>query len=85
MGKYTGCHINESCGLKLEDAGPKCSQIQTGKIEASTRRLAPLSDIKQLVETLVQNSTYGYLPSGLSCSNSEGDGAKVINKTIWKC
>ena len=73
LGMYTGCRINELCSLKLEDVGPDYFQIQTGKTEASTRRLPIHSDIKQLVERLVQNSTDGYLLSGLSCSNSDGN------------
>ena len=80
LGMYTGYRINELCGQKLEDAGPDYFQIQTGKTEASTRRLAIHSDIKQLVERLVQNSTDGYLLSGLSYLNSEGKCSKAISK-----
>ena len=80
LGICTGCRVNEFCSLKLEDNGPDYFQIQTGKTEASTRRMPIHSDIKQLVEQLVQNSTDGYLLSGLSCSNSEGNRSKAISK-----
>ena len=64
MGMYTGSRSKKLFGLKLEDAGPDYFQIQTGKTEASTSRLAIHSDIKQLVERLVQNSADGYLLVG---------------------
>lgn len=80
LGMYTGCRINELCSLKIEDIGPDYFQIQTGKTEGSTRRLPIHSDIKQLVERLVQNSSDGYLLSVLSCSNSDGNRSKAISK-----
>ena len=65
LGMYTGCRINELCSLKLENVGPDYFQIQTRKTEASANCLPIHSDIKQLVERLVQNRTDGYLLSGL--------------------
>ena len=82
LGIYTGCRMNELCSLKLDDVGPDYFQIQTGKTEASTRRLPIHSDIKQLVERLVQNSTDGHLQSGLSCSNCRGQPFKGNKQEI---
>ena len=77
---YTGCRMSELCRLQLEDVGPDYFQIQTGNTEASIGRLPIYSDSKKLVERLVQNSTDGYLLSGLSCNNSEGNRSKLISK-----
>ncbi len=67
---YTGCRIEELHALKLTDVGADYFQIQVDKTEASTRRIPIHSEIKQMVERLVQNSKDSYLLNGLSADNA---------------
>ena len=80
LGMYTGCRIEELCALKLTDVGADYFQIQVGKTEASTRRIPIHSEIKQMVERLVQNSKDGYLLNGLSANNVQNKRSKAISK-----
>ena len=59
LAMYTGCRFKELCALKLTDVGADYFQIQVGKTEVSTRQIPIHSEIKQMVERLVQNSKDG--------------------------
>ena len=77
---YTGCRIEELCALKLTDVGADYFQIKVGKTEASTCRISIHSEIKQMVERLVQNSKDCYLLNGLSDENALNKHSAAISK-----
>ena len=80
---HTGARIEELCCLKLDNVTDDCLKIEDAKSEAGWREIPIHSNIKELVSTLIDHSTDGYLISGLTF-NKYGDRSNAIGKRFGR-
>ena len=80
---YTGCRIEELCGLRLEHVTHDRFELRQSKTEAGWRTVPIHDDIKQIVARLVNTSKDGYLLSGLTF-NKYDDRSNAIGKRFGR-
>ena len=83
MAAHTGARIEELCSLKLEQVLADRFKIEDAKTEAGWRIIPIHDDIKQLVARLKDESTDGYLISGLTF-NQYQDRSNAIGKRFGR-
>ena len=83
MAAHTGARIEELCSLKLEQVLADRFKIEDAKTEAGWRIIPIHDDIKQLVACLKDESTGGYLISGLTF-NQYQDRSNAIGKRFGR-
>jgi integrase len=80
---FTGCRIEELCSLKCEMVTDNALMIRNAKTDAGDRDVPIHRSIRQLVTRLMDQSTDGYLLSGLTF-NKYGDRSNAIGKRFGK-
>lgn len=83
LGAYTGARIEELCSLKLEDVTEDRFFIEDAKTEAGNRIVPIHREILSLVAKLKEDSSDGYLLSGLTF-NKYGDRSNAIGKRFGR-
>ena len=83
LAAHTGARIEELCSLKLEQVLDDRFKIEDAKTEAGWRIIPIHDDIKQLVARLKDESTDGYLISGLTF-NQYQDRSNAIGKRFGR-
>jgi len=83
LGAYTGCRIEELCGLKLANVRTDRFELVDAKTEAGWRTVPIHDHLKQSVARLIDTSTDGYLLSGLTF-NKFGDRSNAIGKRFGR-
>ena len=83
LGAYTGCRIEELCGLRLEYVTHDRFELRQSKTEAGWRTIPIHDHIKQTVTRLVDTSTDGYLFSNLTFNKFE-DRSNAIGKRFGR-
>ncbi len=70
LAAHTGCRLSELCNMKLKDVTDEWLRVaDKAKTYSGFREIPIHPDIQQLVQRLVDESTDGYLMSGLSANN----------------
>lgn len=80
---YTGCRIEELCGLKMENVLADRLKIEDAKTEAGWREVPIHPQIQKLVEKLGVGRKDGYFLSSLSF-NKYGDRSNAIGKRFGR-
>lgn len=80
LAAHTGCRREELCSMKLENVKSDRLIVEDAKTPSGWREIPIHSDIKQLVERLIQTSNDGYLLSGLSDNNKYQKRGEAIGK-----
>ncbi|XOY55595.1 MAG: tyrosine-type recombinase/integrase [Rhodobacterales bacterium] len=83
LAAYTGCRIEELCGLKLANVRTDRFELVDAKTEAGWRTMPIHDHIKQTVARLVDTSKDGYLLSGLTF-NKFGDRSNAVGKRFGR-
>ncbi len=84
LGSYTGARIEEICSLKLTDITEDNSfKIIVAKTKAGVREVPIHTALIDVVNRLKEESTDGYLMSGLSL-NKYGDRADAVGKRFGR-
>ena len=83
LGMFTGCRIEELCSLKLEHVTDTVLQIRDAKTDSGDRDVPIHAELRQLVTRLINDSTDGYLLSGLTF-NKYGDRSNAIGKRFGR-
>ena len=83
LGAYTGCRIEELCGLKLTEVQTDRFELVDAKTEAGWRTIPIHDHIKQSVARLIDTSKDDYLLSGLTF-NKFGDRSNAIGKRFGR-
>ena len=83
LGMFTGCRIEELCSLKLEHVTDTVLQIRDAKTDSGDRDVPIHAELRQLVTRLIDDSTDGYLLSGLTF-NKYGDRSNAIGKRFGR-
>lgn len=84
LGAYSGARIEELCALKLERIGGDDSfRVDDAKTPAGIREVPIHPALRPLVARLKENSTDGYLLSGLTF-NKYGDRSNAIGKRFGR-
>jgi len=83
LAAYTGCRIEELCGLKLANVRTDRFELVDAKTEAGWRTMPIHDHIKQTVARLVDTSRDGYLLSGLTF-NKFGDRSNAVGKRFGR-
>ena len=83
LGAYTGCRIEELCGLKMENVLADRLKIEDSKTEAGWREVPIHPHIQKLVERLAAGRKDGYFLAGLT-SNKYGDKSNAIGKRFGR-
>ena len=83
LGAYTGCRIEELCGLKLANVRTDRFELVDAKTEAGWRTIPIHDHIKQSVARLIDTSKDGYLLSGLTF-NKFGDRSNAVGKRFGR-
>ena len=83
LGAYTGCRLEELCGLKIDNVDTDRMEILDAKSEAGWRTIPIHQHITQLVAELVETSDDGFLLSGLTF-NKYGDRSNAIGKRFGR-
>lgn len=76
---YTGARIEEICSLKVQDVTDDTIRITDAKTKAGIRAIPIHSKIEAVLKRLKENSTDGYILSGLTF-NKYGDRSNAIGK-----
>lgn len=79
LAMWTGCRIEELCGLRLGHVKTDRLQIEDAKSEAGWREVPVHSQLLPLVRELSETSKDGFLLSGLT-TNKYGDRSNAIGK-----
>jgi integrase len=77
LGAHTGARREELCAMKLEQVKSDRFIVEDAKTEAGWREIPIHKDIKQLVSRLLEESTDGYLLSGLSENKYSNRGSGI--------
>ena len=81
---YTGARISELAGLMLDSVitidGITCLKIDDAKTKAGNRAVPVHPEIEKLVQTLITDSTDGYLVSGVKSKGGKERRADVLGK-----
>ena len=84
LAMYTGARISELAGLRVDNVvtvdGITCLQIEESKTNAGNRSVPVHPKIQELVQTLVTDSTDGYLVSGVKSKGGKDRRADVLGK-----
>lgn len=83
LAAYTGCRIEELCSLKVKDVHTDHFSITSGKTDAAIREVPIHPELQQTVARLLDESTDGYLLSGLS-QNAQGQRSNAIGHSFSK-
>ncbi|WP_020181846.1 tyrosine-type recombinase/integrase [Methylotenera sp. 1P/1] len=83
IGAYTGARIEEICSLKLVNINIDSFKIVNSKTKAGVREIPIHSDLKETFKRLREESTDGYLLSGLTF-NKYGDRSNNVGKRFGK-
>ena len=83
LGAYTGCRLEELCGLKIDNVDTDRMEILDAKSEAGWRTIPIHQHITQLVAELVETSDDGFLLNGLTL-NKYGDRSNAIGKRFGR-
>jgi integrase len=83
LGAYSGARIEELCALKLERVGDDSFRVDDAKTAAGVREVPIHPALRPLVLRLKENSTDGYLLSGLTF-NKYGDRSNAIGKRFGR-
>ncbi len=85
IGSYTGARIEELCSIRTEDVDLKkyTIRITDSKTEAGKRLIPIHSHLKDRIESLVEESTDGFLIAGLT-SNKYGDRSNALGKRFGR-
>ena len=85
LGAYTGCRLEELCGLKIDNVDTDRMEILDAKSEAGWRTIPIHQHITQLVAELVGTSSSddGFLLNGLTL-NKYGDRSNAIGKRFGR-
>ena len=85
---YTGARISELAGLHVDNVvitdGITCLKIEGAKTEAGKRIVPVHPEIQALVETLMTESTDGYLVSGVRSTGGKDRRADVLGKRFGR-
>ena len=84
LAMYTGARISEIAGLRVESVitidGIMCLKIDDAKTKAGNRAVPVHPEIKELLQTLIADSTDGYLVSGVKSKGGKDRRADVLGK-----
>jgi integrase len=80
---WTGCRIEELCALKVENVKDDYFAVTDAKTEAGWRDVPIHKKLSQTIARLLQESTDGYLLSGLT-PNKYGDRSNAVGKRFGK-
>ena len=83
LGMYSGARIEELCTLKAADCTEAVLKITDSKTEAGIREVPVHSKLVDVVKRLKENSTDGYLLSGLTF-NKYDDRSNAIGKRFGR-
>lgn len=83
LGAYTGCRIEELCSLKLDKVENDYFEVENTKTAAGWRTIPIHPAISQVVARLRDQSSDGYLLSGLTF-NKYGDRSNAIGKRFGR-
>jgi len=81
---YTGARISELAGLRVDNVvtvdGITCFKIDDAKTKAGNRSVPVHPEVQELVQTLITDSTDGYLVSGVKSKGGKDRRADVLGK-----
>ena len=84
LAMYTGARISELAGLHVDNVvtvdGITCFKIEESKTNAGNRTVPVHPEIQELVQTLITDSTDGYLVSGVKSKGGKDRRADVLGK-----
>ena len=84
LAMYTGARISELAGLRVDNLvtvdGITCLKIEESKTNAGNRTVPVHPKIQELVQTLITDSTDGYLVSGVKSKGGKDRRADVLGK-----
>lgn len=84
LAMYTGARISELAGLHVDNMitvdGIPCFKIDDAKTKAGNRAVPVHPEIQELVQTLITDSTDGYLVSGVKSKGGKDRRADVLGK-----
>lgn len=84
LAMYTGARISELAGLGVDNVvtvdGITCLKIEESKTNAGNRTVPIHPDIHELVQTLIIDSTDGYLVTGVKSKGGKDRRADVLGK-----
>jgi integrase len=84
LAMYTGARISELAGLMIDSVitidGITCLKIDDAKTKAGNRAVPVHPEIEKLVQTLMTDSTDGYLVSGVKSKGGRDRRADVLGK-----
>ncbi len=84
LAMYTGARISELAGLHVDNVitvdGIPCFKIDDAKTKAGNRAVPVHPEIQELVQTLITDSTDGYLVSGVKSKGGKDRRADVLGK-----
>jgi integrase len=84
LAMYTGARISELTGLYVDNVitvdGIPCFKIDDAKTKAGNRAVPVHPEIQELVQTLITDSTDGYLVSGVKSKGGKDRRADVLGK-----
>ena len=84
LAMYTGARISELAGLGVDKVvtvdGITCLKIDDAKTKAGNRAVPVHPEIQELLQTLITNSTDGYLVSGVKSKGGKDRRADVLGK-----
>lgn len=83
LGMWTGCRIEELCGLTVAKVAPDRIIIEDAKSEAGWREVPLHSKLLRTVEYLTKVSNDGFLLSGLT-NNKYGDRSNAVGKRFGR-
>lgn len=83
LGAYTGCRIEELCSLKLIDIHEGYFSVSDAKTKAGIREVPIHSAISSIINRLKEQSTDGYLLSGLTF-NKYQDRSNALGKRFGR-
>lgn len=85
MGMWTGCRIEELCGLPISkvDLAQACFSVEDAKTPAGWRQVPIHSKLAPTMDRLVKASKDGFVLSGLSV-NKYGDRSNAVGKRFGR-
>ncbi len=84
LAAYTGARIAELCSIKTTEATAELLTISASKTEAGIRKVPVHSELKNTVKRLINDSTDGYLLSGILSNNQYSDRSTAIGKRFGR-
>jgi integrase len=82
LGMWTGCRIEELCALRVDKAIDHFT-VEDAKTEAGCRKVPIHSKLAATLARLVQDSTDGYVLTGLT-ANKYGDRSNAVGKRFGR-